>query len=76
MSAADVYTLLAPSRRRALDLNKAYFHIVRQQSFRLGRDATWQEATNVLSQIDEAVAPLDAQSRFLGWDLRLDWGAR
>src|SRR5690606_35647612 len=34
---ADVYTLLAPSRRRALNLNKAYLHIVRHQSYRLGR---------------------------------------
>jgi hypothetical protein len=71
--AADVYTLLAPSARRALDLNKAYLHIVRHQSFRLGRDATWTPVTNVLSNVDETVAPLEEAKRFYGWDIRLAW---
>lgn len=73
--AADVYTLITPSRRRALDLNKAYSHIVRHQSFIVGRDATWSPVKNVLSVVDESVAPLEARYRFFGWDLRLDWAA-
>ena len=71
--AADIYTLLAPSARRALDLNKAYTNIVRHQSFIYGRDATWKPATNVYKQVDESVAPLKAEFRYYGWDLRLDW---
>ena len=73
--AADVYTLITPSRRRALDLNKAYTHIVRHQSFIVGRDATWLPAKNVLSLVDESVAPLEEKYRFFGWDLRLNWAA-
>ena len=37
---ADVYTLITPSRERALKLNKAYTHIVRHQSYIHGRDAS------------------------------------
>jgi hypothetical protein len=70
---ADVYTLLAPSVRRALDLNKAYTHIVRHQSYIFGRDATWKPSRNVYESIDEANAPLDEQHQYYGWDLRLAW---
>lgn len=70
---ADVYTLVTPSARRALDLNKAYTHIVRHQSFVDGRDATWLPASNVYSEIDDALAPLEPQYRYYHWDLRLDW---
>ncbi|MCI0572319.1 MAG: hypothetical protein L0Y66_16320 [Myxococcaceae bacterium] len=73
--AADVYMLVAPSARRALDLNKAYTHIVRHQSFIDGRDASWVPARNVYRDIDESVAPLEGQHRRYGWDLRLDWRA-
>lgn len=71
--AADVYTLLAPSRRRALDLNKAYSHIVRHQSFIHGRDATWQPVSNVNESVDETTPSLESEYRFQGWDIRLDW---
>ncbi len=73
VEAADVYTLLAPSARRALDLNKAYTHIVRHQSFISGRDATWIPSQNVYQQVDGKVAPLESASRHYHWDLRLDW---
>lgn len=72
---ADVYTLITPSPRRALDLNKAYTHIVRHQSFIQGRDATWTPVKNVFSSIDEEVAPLQPEHRHYGWDLRLGWSA-
>lgn len=71
--AADVYTLVAPSRERALALNKAYSHIVRHQSFIHGRDATWQPAQNVISEVTAKTVPLENAYRFFGWELRLDW---
>jgi len=43
----DLFDLLAPSRDRALALDKAYLAIVREQSFRLGRDAVLHPATRV-----------------------------
>lgn len=70
---ADVYTLVTPSARRALDLNKAYTHIVRHQSFINGRDATWTPAKNVFASIDTEIAPLHRDFRHYGWDLRLNW---
>jgi hypothetical protein len=70
---ADVYTLVTPSARRALDLNKAYTQIVRHQSFIDGRDATWLPARNVYRAIDERVAPLEPEHRHYHWDLRLRW---
>lgn len=73
VQAADVYTLITPSRERALALNKAYTHIVRHQNFVEGRDATWLPAQNVYQQIDENSPPLTTEHRFFGWDLRIDW---
>jgi hypothetical protein len=72
---ADVYTLITPSPRRALDLNKAYAHIVRHQSFIAGRDATWAPPRNVYLEVDEHARPLEVEHRHFGWDLRLDWAA-
>lgn len=69
----DVYTLLAPSRERTMKLNKAYSHIVRHQSFKDGRDATWQPVKNVFKSIDDSVAPLKSEHRYYDWDIRLDW---
>ena len=69
----DVYTLITPSRQRALNLNKAYTHIVRQQNFIFGRDASWLPANNVYQNIDESVAPLKAENIFINWDIRLQW---
>lgn len=73
VKAADVYTLITPSKRRALDLNKAYSEIVRHQSFIYGRDATWLPAKNVYKEVDESIPPLQSKHRYYGWDIRLDW---
>lgn len=70
---ADVHTLVTPSARRALDLNKAYTHIVRHQSFIFGRDATWEPVRNVFDVVPEGAAPLDVEHRHYHWDLRLNW---
>lgn len=71
--AESLYDIITPSAQRALDLNKAYLTIVREQSFLFGRDATLTEAKNVLKFIDEDIPPLAPEHRYQ-WDLRLDWG--
>lgn len=70
--AADVYELITPSLRRALDLNKAYMTIVREQDFIYGRDANILPATNVYHAIDESV-PVLPDDRQEQWDIRLEW---
>ncbi len=70
--AKSIYELITPSPQRAMDLNKAYFTIVKEQSFLFGRDAALTPATNVLEEIDESQPPLAAEHRYQ-WDLRLDW---
>jgi hypothetical protein len=49
----DLAWLLAPSRARALELDKAYLTIVRAQSFEHGRDASTRPAQNVFAEIAE-----------------------
>jgi len=49
----DVSSLLVPSPERALALNKAYFLLVREQSFRLGRDLVLDGAKNVHRKVVE-----------------------
>jgi hypothetical protein len=49
----DVSILLAASPARALQLNKAYREIVREQSFVQGRDASWIPVTNVYEEVEE-----------------------
>lgn len=49
----DLAWALAPSRARALALDKAYLAIVREQSFVRGRDATIAPATRVHRKIDD-----------------------
>ena len=49
--ARDTSVLLFPSPARALALNKAYWSIVREQSFARGRDALLAPATNVLREV-------------------------
>lgn len=70
--AADVYELITPTLRRALDLNKAYMTIVREQDFIYGRDANISPATNVYREIDESV-PILPEEKQEKWDIRLDW---
>ncbi|MCX8027486.1 MAG: hypothetical protein N3A62_06505 [Thermodesulfovibrionales bacterium] len=50
----DISVLLYPSRQRAMLLNKAYWSIVKEQSFTKGRDATVKPATslNVFEDIE------------------------
>ena len=67
-----LYDLITPSPERALDLNKAYYRIVQEQSFLFGRDAVLTPADNVYQTIDTAIAPLAGEHRY-GWDIRLDW---
>lgn len=51
--AEDINELIMPSRRRALDLNKAYRAIVEEQSYREGRDAVLAPRTNLHREVDE-----------------------
>lgn len=72
----DLAWLLAPSRGRALALDKAYWLIVREQSFALGRDATIAPAANVHARIGESEAELAAaRTPHLDGGLRLAWAA-
>jgi hypothetical protein len=48
----DIRWLIVPSRERALDLNRAYLALVREQSFASGRDAVLAPARNVHRKID------------------------
>ena len=73
-TAEDVYELITPSRRRALDLNKAYRTIVEDQDYIFGRDANITPFENVFQSIDTEVPPLEAQFRST-FDMRLDWSA-
>lgn len=70
-----VYELIAPSRERALQLNKAYRVIVGEQSFVYGRDATVTPPMNVHAEIDEATAPTLPPEYRYDHDIRLNWAA-
>ena len=72
-SAKDVYDLIAPSRERALLLNKAYRAIVAEQDFIYGRDAFASAPKNVYDQVDQATAPTLPPELQHKWDIRLDW---
>jgi hypothetical protein len=52
----DIAELLFASRERANQLNKAYWLIVREQSFTEGRDATLAPVTNVHRRVDAGQA--------------------
>ena len=71
--AKDVYTLITPSVERALELNKAYRAIVKEQDFIYGRDAFASAPDNVFRQVDAATAPTLAPESWHEWDIRLDW---
>lgn len=58
----DFAWLVAPSRARALDLNRAYMALVRTQRFDLGRDAPLAPVTNVLRRIEEESTGLEASN--------------
>ena len=73
MAGADVHELTTPSRRRALELNKAYRTIVEDQDYLYGRDALTEVPENVYRRIDNETAPVLDPSFFHVWDIRLDW---
>lgn len=56
---ADISTLLLPSPARALQLDKAYRLIVREQSFTRGRDATLEPAANVHRELPAGDSALE-----------------
>ncbi len=72
----DIRDLVVPSRRRALQLDKAYLLIVREQSFVHGRDALLAPAANVHAQLDNSDTALKASGRtYRDGRLWLDWDA-
>jgi hypothetical protein len=74
VGAGDLLDLVAPSRRRALDLDKAYLVTVREQSFARGRDAMLAPATRVHRRIDDVETGLGAAGRIhADGRLHLDW---
>jgi hypothetical protein len=70
--APDVYALIAPSRDRALLLDKAYRVLVAEQSFLFGRDATVTPPQQVYEQVDDSTPTLPPDRQY-AWDIRLDW---
>ncbi|MFP5414647.1 MAG: hypothetical protein ACLGG1_06510 [Gammaproteobacteria bacterium] len=73
IATADVYSLITPSRERALELNKAYRLLVEDQDYIFGRDATVTPPANVYREIDPAVVPTLPAEHAYEWDIRLDW---
>jgi len=73
LAGKDVYALITPSRRRALDLNKAYRTIVEDQDFVFGRDANVVPPINVYQRVDNEKAPTLPAELTNRWDIRLDW---
>jgi len=70
----DLAWLLAPSRDRAIALDKAYLVTVRDQSFAKGRDAAVAPAKNVWPTITEKGTGLDKAGRvYKDGRLHLDW---
>jgi hypothetical protein len=69
----DITYLIAPSRERALALNKAYMVIVREQRFDLGRD-TVLSPKNVFGEIENGDTELGVNELvFKDGRLWLDW---
>lgn len=70
----DLAWLLAPSRARALALDKAYLGLVRQQRFDLGRLPLLGPTSNVHARIDNGSTDLAATGKtFTDGRLQLDW---
>ncbi len=70
----DLAWLLAPSRERAIALDKAYLVTVREQSFTNGRDAAVAPAKNVWTTIAEKGTGLDKTGKvYKDGRLHLDW---
>jgi hypothetical protein len=66
--------LLAPSRKRALLLDKAYMALVREQSFEKGRDVVIRPAKNVLTHTENVETPFAKAGKvYADGRLRLNW---
>lgn len=71
---ADISALIAPSRGRALALDKAYMALVKEQRFDLGRDAVLAPAKNVHAEIKNGDTELKKSGKiFRDGRLWLDW---
>lgn len=74
--AAPLAALVAPSRVRALQLDKAYLALVREQSFERGRDVLLAPPVDVHARIDEIPTGLAPANRvYRDGTIRLDWSA-
>lgn len=70
----DLAWLLTPSRERALDLNRAYLALVREQDFDQGRDAPLAPPLNVFTRIDDESTGLAEKNRvYQDGRLHLAW---
>jgi hypothetical protein len=70
----DIAFLIAPSRSRAMQLNKAHMALTREQRFELGRDTLIAPAVNVHTEIENGSTELSATGNIFGdGRLWLDW---
>lgn len=71
----DITDLIYPSRERALELNRAYMVLAREQRFDRGRDVTLAPAQNVHASIQNQATGLAESKRvYVDGQLRLAWG--
>lgn len=72
----DLTDLVYPSRERALDLNRAYWVLAREQRFERGRDVQLAPAHNVHASIENQATGLVQSKRvYTDGQLRLAWGS-
>lgn len=70
----DITYLVYPSRQRALQLNKAYMALVKEQSFEKGRDTLLKPPVNVHRNIKNGSTDLGKSGKiFYDGRLWLDW---
>jgi hypothetical protein len=70
----DITFLVTPSRQRALQLNKAYIALVREQAFAQGRDTLLAPPRNVHDKIENGSTDLGKSGRvYFDGRLWLDW---
>jgi hypothetical protein len=70
----DLAFLLTPSRERALQLNKAYMALVRDQAFTKGRDTMIAPPANVLMKVENGSTGLQEAGRvYEDGRLHLNW---
>jgi hypothetical protein len=70
----DLAFLLTPSRERALQLNKAYMALVREQAFTKGRDTMIAPPANVLRKVENGSTGLQEAGRvYEDGRLHLSW---